>query len=234
MTRGAITKPGFSVLAYVSLQVPSSVSLSLKFRYNDEGTQATLCLLQSSIIQRDSEDGDTFVILQYDPENLVPGSISLKPMAYHPGLSTITRSPKPQIHMLSLKLKRCCPVWLPLTGLIASKPGYEDQFQHFETLARATDLHIVFDYAWLPTPCLATFHRLVDHPDQLSAYSVDRYYTQHCRREDAYTGSHFAPTDAILGRNNTTEDEEQPPPYSKPGSSKRHGEFTHLKIAFKD
>lgn len=232
MTQVTLSKPGFGVFAYVSLQAASPVSLSLKFRYHKSRAQATLCLLQSSSILQGFDGAETFVILQYDAENLVPGTISLRPIASHPGLSGIARSTSPQIHRLSLKLKRCCPVWRPPTGSIAPKPGFEDRFQHFATLAKATELHIIFDHAWLPRECVSTFQRLVAHPEQLSGYPVGRFYDQHFMRDVAFSGNLQAPVDAALGSDATTEDEEQPPPYIA-ASSKRYGKPLQTKATCK-
>ncbi|KAH8723587.1 hypothetical protein GQ44DRAFT_773959 [Phaeosphaeriaceae sp. PMI808] len=105
-----------------------------------------------------------------------------------------------------MRIERCCPIWCPLTDSIASKPGFEDRFQHFVTLAKATELYIVFDYAWLAKESLATFQRLVADSEQLFGYPVDRFYSRNFRREEAFSDDLLAPADA------TTEDEE-PPPY---------------------
>ncbi|KAF1840063.1 uncharacterized protein K460DRAFT_371283 [Cucurbitaria berberidis CBS 394.84] len=213
MTQAAITRPGFDVLAYVSLQAATPVPLSLKFQYNEKRAQATLCLLQSSTILEGFDGAETFIILQYDAENLVPGAVSLRPMGFHQALSGIARSTRPDIRRLSFKLKRCCPTWRPLTASLAPKPGFVDRFQHLVTLANATELHIVFDYSWLPPQCLATFQQLVAQPEQLSGYPVHRYYSQCFKREDVFSSHLVAPVDAALASDATTEDEEQPPPY---------------------
>ncbi|KAF1952730.1 hypothetical protein CC80DRAFT_452145, partial [Byssothecium circinans] len=211
MTKVTITKPGFGVLAYYASLQAAPVSLSLKFRYNEQRAQATLCLLQSSTILQGFDGTETFIILQYNAENLVPGAISLTPVAFHQGLSGIARSAKPKLHRLSLKLTRCYPIWRPLTGSIASKPGFEDRFQHFATLAKATELHIVLDYAWLRPECLATFQRLVAHPEQLSGYPISQFYTRHFRPEEAFSNDLLAPVAAALESDATNKEEAQPP-----------------------
>ena len=228
-----VGKRGFSVLAYPSSDAASLVSLSLIFKYHEDRAQATLSLLHSSVFLQGFDDAQTF-ILQYDADDIIPGTIPLKPAAIalpQTRFAEIARSRSPQIRTLFLRLKSCCQIWYPFTGSIAPKPGFEAPFIQLANLAKATELCILFDYGWLRPESHSIFQRLVEHPEQLSGFPVDRYYKGRFRRGDASIFNLLEDVDAAVETAATTDDEE-PPPYVEASSKRpRHGELL-LETAF--
>lgn len=217
-----IRKSGIPVLAYPDCDA-APLSLSLMFRFNEVRATASL-LLQSSLFVDGHDDKQTFV-LQYDADNLKPGKSSLGPatipLPQH-RLNEVSREGNPQIRTLSLTLKKECPVWCsPLTTLATPKPDHEAAFHQLANLAKATRLHILFDYNWLHRDHHVIFQRLVDHPEQLAGFPVWRHYSKQYRREDW----------SIFNTDNdnaTTEDEapvgEGPPVYAESSKRPRHGQ----------
>ncbi|KAH7067040.1 hypothetical protein FB567DRAFT_599646 [Paraphoma chrysanthemicola] len=179
------------------------------------------------------DGAETFIVLEYGAANLVPGTTSLQNVTFEPAVSTLARSNTPQMRMLTLALKRRCPVWRPGTGPMTPKPGYEEQFQRLAALAQATQLYIVFDYAHLRRESQPIFDRFTTSPEELSSFDVARYYTQHhFQRDDTLFDRVPAPAPAsaaaALDSGSTTEDEDEadagadePPPYIA-ARGKRH------------
>jgi hypothetical protein len=218
-------KSGIPVLAYPPCDAASPVPLFLVFKFNESRATATL-LLRSSLFIDNFDDAQTF-ILQYDANNLKPGAISLGPATIplpQERLAGVSREGNPQIRTLSLTLMKVCPVWCqPSFGILKPKPDHEVAFNQFANLAKATQLHILFDYNWLHRDHHAIFHRLIDRPEQLTGFPVWRHYSKQYRRGDCSVfnteGAEHADTDA------TTEDERTPPPVYAEGSEQpKHGE----------
>ncbi|KAF9700849.1 hypothetical protein EKO04_000003 [Ascochyta lentis] len=214
-----IRKSGIPVLAYAPFDV-SPVSFSLIFRFN-EG-RATASLLLQSTLSIDGHDEKHAFILQVDADNLKPGKNSIGPATIplpQWRLAQVSRQGNPQIRTLSLTLKKVCPVWCStFPGPLRPKPDHEAAFTRLANLAKATKLHILFDYNWLHRDHHNIFRSLVDRPEQLTGFPVSRHYSKQYRRED---WSVFNAGNA--GEDATTEDEapaeEAPPVYTK--SSKR-------------
>ena len=193
MTRDT-RKSGIAVLAYPQSGAASPVSLSLVFKCNESRAQATLCLQSSH------------AILQYDADNILPGTVSLGPAAIplpQARLDALARDGNPQIRTLSLKLKKTCPVWAP-SGPLTPCPGLAN-------LARATAVHVVFDYNWLHRGQHASFTRLVERPEELSGFPVGRRY-----REQRYMQVDWRVFSI------TNEDAELPPVYAESSKRARH------------
>jgi hypothetical protein len=222
---------GFSALAYPSSDPESPVLLSFIFKHSKKRAQVTLSLVQSSIFLKGSDVAQTFV-LQYDANNIVPGSTSLRPAAIflpQDRLDSIARSKSRQIQTLSFKLKSCCPIWGPKPASTVPKHGSEALFTQLGCLASATELCILFDSTWLhPREC-AVFRRLVQDPAQFSGFPVGRYYEATSLR--CMDVSVFNPPwndNATADSDATTEDEDEdePPSYAKVSRNcPRHSKF---------
>lgn len=106
---------------------------------------------------------------------MVPGAVSFGPATIplpQLRLETLARGGNPQIRTLSLRLQKLCPVWCPPSFV----PAKEALDQHMIQLVKTTELEIVFDYNWLHRQHHALFHRLIEQPETLSGFPVDRRY----------------------------------------------------------
>jgi hypothetical protein len=207
---------GFFALAYPSSDPASPVLLSFIFKHSEKSAQATLSLVQSSLFLKGFDVAQTFV-LQYDADNIVPGSASLGPAAIplrQDRLDKIVHSNTPQIQTLSFKLKKCCPIWGPQHASTVPKPGSEALFTQLGDLARATELCILFDFKWLHTTTSAVFRRLVQHPEQFSGFPVGRYYETSLWCMHASVFNPLRNDNATADSDATTEDEAKPPSYT--------------------
>ncbi|UPX16755.1 uncharacterized protein EKO05_0007141 [Ascochyta rabiei] len=217
-----LRRSGIPVLVYPASHA-SPVSSSLIFRFN-EG-RATASLLLQSLLFIHGYDAKHVFIMQYDADNLKPGKNSLGPATIplpQWRLDQVSRQGNPQIRTLSLTLKKMCPVWTPSSlGPVRPKLDHEAAFTLLANLAKATKLHILFDYNWLHRDHHNIFQTLVDHPEQLIGFPVSRHYSKQYRRED---WSVFNAENA--GDDATTEDEapveEAPPMYTEGNKRPRH------------
>lgn len=219
-----IGKGGVVALAYPASDPASLVTLALYLRCNESHTQARLSL-QSSLLLNGSDDVQIFH-LQYNADNLIPGTISFKPTITdisQARLATLARHGSPQIHTLSLTLKECCPVWCSSSGPFTPRSGCGASFRQLINLAKATKLHILFDHRWLSHDKKAILQQLVEHPNRLSNLPLDRHLLQTLRRvhgEDL----NIQGIDADAEADATTEDEE-PPPYVETSSKRPRGKL---------
>ncbi len=221
------SRGGFPALAYTRCDDSSPVSSYLVFKLSDSRTQATL-LLQSSLFIDGFEAEQTF-ILQYDADDLVPGKISLGPAAIplpQKRLDEIAREGNPKMSTLTLTLKKVCSVWSPpFPRPLTPQSEHGDSFHRLANLAKATELHILFDYNWLHCNQHVIFRRFVDQPDQLSGFPIWRYYREagYRRVEDwsAFESGDAEDTDPDAA----TEDEavDPPPVYGEGSKRPRHG-----------
>lgn len=204
------------MLVYSSSDVTSPWLCSLVFKHSKTRSQATISL-QASILIHGFDDEQVF-ILQYDADNLVPGTISLEPATIplpQARLNEIARHGRPQIRTLSLTVKESCPLWSPpLPGPIEPKPGLERPFYQLKNIVCAIQIHILFDYNWLHRNNHAPFQHLVDHPEQLTGFPVGEYYAKILQRANR---SIFGTLERAV--------EEAPPSYSDAFRKRpRHGE----------
>jgi hypothetical protein len=204
MTCNLFRKRGVPVLAYTTSDGALQWPCFLVVKHSEARMQATISLQSSIPIHGfDEEQNFTFV---YNADNLVPGQISLNhsamalPQARH---GEIARQGNPQLKTLSLTLKKPCPVWCPSSsGSIAPKGGFDSSFRQFVELARATRIHILFDYNWLHRNKQARLQRLISHPEELTAFTIDNYANRF-RQADWST---FSPIQDEVS--------EVPPPYN--------------------
>lgn len=206
---------GFPVLAYPTSDATYPVLLYLIFRGKEQEGKATLCL-------RSSEDDAKSFILQYDPDHLLSGT-SLRPTAILPQsqLAIIERPGNAKIQTLSLRLKRCCTLWYPRLASIPPKPGLDIPFNRLVNLAAAMELEIVFDYCYVGRALQASFKGLIEKPESLCGFPVDRTYTKRFRRINVSDCETTKDVDADA----TTDDEQAPPPYDEASAKRsRRGE----------
>ncbi|KAF2818445.1 hypothetical protein CC86DRAFT_157593 [Ophiobolus disseminans] len=214
-----VGKRGIPAMAYPAIYTSSPMSLFLVIKHNHRSAQATLCL-SSPVFLQGLEDAQPF-ILQYDANNLVPGTISLGPTAINlpqTCLTEIARSTTPQICTLSLSLSSCCPVWCPSSASIEPKAGCEAMFHQLAALAKATRLCIVFDYNYLRTENRTLIQQLIAHPEQLSGFPL-RYRQGQFRCADA---SIFEVPEGVNTdvETDAAVKDEPPPPYVEAGSKR--------------
>jgi hypothetical protein len=207
-----VGRHGVPVLAYTNTDATSPVDAVLVLRCNKSRTQATLCL---SVALQDSENAPT-IVFQYDADNLVPGTLSLQPAITglpQSRLARINRSSAPQLQILSLRLRRGCPLWGSHSGSITPKDHDDVTSRQLANLAKATELYILFDSQRLHKTLHPILQHVVAHSDQVSAFPVARYYEDiglaclDASIFDTVTGSHEDIT------SDTTIDDEEPPPY---------------------
>lgn len=220
-----IRKSGFPALAYHKCDI-TPVSLSLVFLYSELRAQTTLCLQSSMSLE--GFDHEQRVILQYDADNIIPGTVSLGPATIplpQNRLDALARAGNPQIRTLSLILKSACPVWcMPLSGSLVARSGYEKDFGHLANLAKATEINVLFDYNWLHREVHSSLQRLVEHTDELRGFPVHQRYRQQRYRKVDWNIFDTKGADAFADVDATTEDEEPPPVYAEASSKRpRHG-----------
>ena len=176
MIYNLVRKSGIPVLASPALDAAPQWSCSLAVKYLEARMQATISL-QCSLPINGFDDEQTFTLL-YNADNLVPGNTSLKPSPTclpQDRLRDIARQGNANWKTLSLTLKKPCPVWCPPSpGLIVPKDGSCAAFSQFVELARATEVHILFDWNWLHKDHHERFDLLVRHPEQLTGIQIGR------------------------------------------------------------
>lgn len=210
-----VRNSGIPVLAY-SCDSESPVSLSLFIKCNDRRAQMTLCL-QSLHFLQGFDDRQT-VILQYDADHMVPGTISLRPATIplpQERLNSLARAGNPQIRTLSLKLRKRCPVWCMPSAILALRPGCEAPFLQLAELARATQVSILFDHNWLHRGLQASLKRLIEHPEALSGFPVGQRYREQRLRQVDWREFSAGETDTHAGTSATIEEGELPPGYAE-------------------
>ena len=224
MIYNLVRKSGIPVLASPASDAAPQWLCSLAVKYLETRTQATISL-QCPVPIHGFDDEQTFTLL-YNADNLVPGNTSLKPPPTclpQDRQHEIARQGNAHLKTLSLTLKTPCPVWCPpSSGLITPKHGSSAVFSQFVELARATEVHILFDWNWLHKDHHARFDRLVRHPEQLTGIPVDHSSAKRYRVAD---GSGVGPVDDVAS--------EAPPPYTSASKKRpRQGESIPTQIFF--
>ncbi|KAJ4993163.1 hypothetical protein SVAN01_01515 [Stagonosporopsis vannaccii] len=179
-----IRKSGIPVLGYAHCNAPPTPS-AMMFRFNERQATASI-LLQWPLLVVGHDAPQTFTA-QYDADNVAAGALGPATLPLPQArLDGLAREGNPQMQTLTLTLSGPPPLWVPQdVGLRPRpQPGHEAAFGCVAALARATSLHVLFDFKWLHRDHHAVFHRLVAHPRQLRAYPVWRHYSKHHRRED--------------------------------------------------
>ncbi|KAF2626971.1 hypothetical protein BU25DRAFT_491874 [Macroventuria anomochaeta] len=186
MTKSNIGRQGLPVLVYLTSE-PLSLSCSMRILHHEPRKQVTIAL-RTSVVLHGSEDEQTFVA-QYDANNLLPDTTALDAATIHlPNgrHGEIARNADPRITILSLGFKQPCPLWCPPLECLSPKaePSSVASFNELVELAKATTVHIVFDYNWLHIDLQVPFQRLVRRKEKLTGYPVEKHYAKFLRRRD--------------------------------------------------
>ncbi len=224
----SVCKGGIPALVYPHYDATSPVSLSFIIKCNHRRAQITLCLQASLPLQ--GLDDEQRVVMQYDAENIVPGAISLGPATIplpQERLNALARAGNAQIRTLSVKLKSPCPVWHQSSAPLKPRPGCETQFEHLASLARTTQIEIVFDYNWLHRDLHATFQRLIEHPDELAGFPVGQRYREQRLNLGDWTVFSYEAADACADTVAAHIAGELPPVYVE-ASNKRSRQGEHI------
>lgn len=180
---------------------------SLAIKCSRDHEKATISLRRSFPID-DLEDQRTFTIL-YDANNLVPGTVSLKPAKNISSTlaNQIAQGGNADIKTLSLMTKNHCPVWCPKSK--ANKEERDACLQKFLNLTRAseTKILIVFDYNWVQEQNYARLKWLIDHPETLTGFPV----YEHCTISHIYMPTYWNDVSSAVEAVH-----EPPPPYPQP------------------
>jgi hypothetical protein len=205
-------KGGIPALAYPisSAALPSLCTLLIKC--SETSMQLTITLQLSIFIH--GFDGEQLCTLVYDADNLRTGTTSLSETTSLPQarLEEIARHGNLIPRILSLTLKKPCPIQCPpSSGSIAPKHGFGAQLRQLADLARALEVHVLFDNAWLRRENLAQLQKLIRHPERLIGYAglLDR--SARLYRQADWTV--FSPVEDAAS--------EAPPSYAADASNKR-------------
>jgi hypothetical protein len=179
-------KHGIPVLAYTAFDHLTPWSCTLSVRHCEEPMQTTLSLMVSIPIHG-CDDKQAFILI-YNADNLVSGKTTLGPATIplpQDRLNKITPSGSPKLKTLSLTLKETCPVWGPSSsGSIAPKSDLDPSFHQLVQLARALEIHILFDYSQIHRDQHARFERLITHAAVLTGLPVEENFAKRYRRVD--------------------------------------------------
>jgi hypothetical protein len=137
-------------------------------------------------ISTHSVDDEQLFTLRYEGDNLVPGKSSLKDiMNSHSNelLHNIARAGQPRFRTLSLMLKARCSVWYP-HGFGNEVSSLHTHFHELLTLARATEVRILFDINWLGKDNLARLQSAVEGSRQLTGVPVIPRFTHLYQQAD--------------------------------------------------
>jgi hypothetical protein len=190
---------GFKALAYPASNTPAPLSpcqCSLAFRCDD--TKRATVLLVAKIPT--AHDTQTFV-LQYDADELLSGTVGLQSGNAHiprQQLDELLRDKDNKhydIKTLSLRIAQPCPFWCPHAPSFSPQPGCEASFRQFVELARATAIHVVFDYKHLRKEQQGMFRAFSKVATGLTGYAVEASLSEHKLRRASWEV--FSPLDAV-------------------------------------
>lgn len=139
---------------------------------------ATITLRIPLLLDSPDAANETFIV-QYDPDNIqsavdVEGTADRDVVLSRLSLD----APTPSLHTLSLWLKSPCPLWCPHQRPLLPKPGCEASFGALVQLAKATVVHLVFDYARLRHPRLQRCYKLfVNQPEKLAPFRIEHHFS---------------------------------------------------------
>ncbi|RMZ73684.1 hypothetical protein GMOD_00009432 [Pyrenophora seminiperda CCB06] len=161
---------GVPALAYPADDVSILQPYSLRILLSDAQFMLSL---EHSILVPGLDDKQTFT-LRYEGDNIMPGKGSLGNVGDslpHGSLDIIARHKQPQPRMLSLTLKSPCSVWYPhnLGNRVSS---LDTCFHKLLTLAKATEIRILFDSKWATKQNLARLQGVVKGSRRLTGLPV--------------------------------------------------------------
>lgn len=196
MTNSNLGKQGIHVLACLTSE-PLSLPCSMRIFYDQPCKQVTIALRTSLVLY--GYTGEQTFIAQIDADNLLPGSTAVDSATIHlrdEQRSILARNADPKITTLSLNLTRPCPLWCPRADILVPvpEPSAIASFNELVALAKATTVHIVFDYKWLHKDAQTAFRRLAKGKERLHSYPLEKFYAKPLKRRD---WTIFTPPDDI-------------------------------------
>ncbi|KAH6638500.1 hypothetical protein C7974DRAFT_356922 [Boeremia exigua] len=199
-----------------------------------EGTKLATLLLVARIPTAHG-DAELQFALQYDADNLVPGRVKLST-----GKGTLTQAQldgivaakgkgktRPDFKTLDMSIMRPSPVWCPAgTPVVSPKPGCEPAFQRLMDLAKATTIHVIFDFGQLSVhkEHLSAFKAFSKAAKGLAGFPVDGLLVDQGLRKASWQV--FAPLEV----NGANEVDAAPPAYegSRARKRPRQGTFSNI------
>lgn len=194
---------------------------SLVFRC-DDAKLATLLLVVRIPTAHGTTDSE--FVLQCDGDNLMPTRVKLssgKGRLKRPQLDELPPvkgkgKKRLDIKTLELSTKQPVPVWCPAsTPAVSPRPGHEPALQRLVQLAKATTIHVVFDFNLLHQHYRGSFKAFSKAARGLAGYPVDASLIERGLRKASWEV--FAPTE-VAGA---------PPAYegSRPRKRARQGKW---------
>jgi hypothetical protein len=180
------------VLAYLTSQPLSMLCYMRLFQKDDK--QLSIALYVPVTLYGAVEE-QVFVV-QYDADNQrnhYPATLNSVPVHVpNDRLEELARHTKPETTTMTLNLKQPAPVWCPLGQMMTPQPNPASvtAFVEFVELVKATTIHLVFDYKWLPEANQAAIQRLIKGKVSLNGYSLNKFYSKNWEVKD---WTHFAP-----------------------------------------
>jgi hypothetical protein len=184
--------------------------------YDDAARQATL-LLQ---LELSTTDDTQLIILEYNADNIRPGARLDRGSGDRP-VSSLQReelqwskeASRTDFKELSFDIKQPCPVWCPELQFFSPKPGYESSLGQFVELARATTIHLFFDYKHVPSRHQSMFKAFRTAAKGLQGYPVEACLMGQGMKKSSWEV--FGPGDAVC----------PPPAYEFPRKRRRHSQY---------
>jgi hypothetical protein len=221
MVQSLVRKEGVPALAYSVNDASVLWPCYLKILHSD---LQLVVSLEHTITAHD--DDKQLLTLRYEGDNLVHGKTSLRTVDIplpDGSLHDIARHGNPQPRTLSLTLKAPCSVWYP-HGLGNGVSSLHTRFHELLTLARATEVHILFDSSWLGKKNLARFQSAIEGSRQLTGVPVIPQFAHLYQQadwsklnfiQDAKSGAHLPVEYVASEAVPSIEDHDAPPPYAR-------------------
>jgi hypothetical protein len=182
MVLNLVRNQGVPALAYAVNDVSVLWPCSLKILHSD--AQFVVSLGHSISIH--GHDDEQLFTLRYEGDNLMPGKASLGSVGISLSdglLQNIARHGQPRPRTLSLTLKAPCSVWYP-HNLGNGVSSLQTRFHDFSIMAKATEVHILFDINWLGKNNLAQLQSVVEGSRQLTGIPVIAQFARSYQQAD--------------------------------------------------
>jgi hypothetical protein len=166
-----VRKKGIPALTYSTTHANIPWPCTLKILH-DSDLQFMLSL-ETPVQIHGSDDKHSFV-LRFDGDILIPGKSKLEGINIRLSaalVDSITRQGHSQVQTLSLSLKAPCSLWYPFTAG-SEATSLCTPSQELVTIAKATEVRIVFDTKWVGHENLAQLRSAVEGSRQLTAIPV--------------------------------------------------------------
>jgi hypothetical protein len=195
----------FQALAYpapnLSDAEPVSPCLCYPVFRCDDTKLATLLLVARAPTAHGTESQ---FVLQYDADRLIPHAVKLSSGNRHLTQSQLDEilpvkgkgngKNRPDIKTLDMSIKGASPLWCPASNpSFSPKPGCEPAFQALVDLAKATTVHVIFDYGHVPKKYRGMFKAFGKASSGLFGYPVEALLVEQGLRKAGWEV--FTPTE---------------------------------------